>query len=107
MERNISETPERWVVLKLPNNFYKIFGTWYGGYLTGDRWKLNSGVKSVDQDDEFYYFNGFSGSCYKCRKSDYGVATSYGNSVLSRLLEHANGEIDLMDDVENWREIIK
>lgn len=37
MKRNISETPERWVILKLPNNYYKVFGTWAGGYLDGNR----------------------------------------------------------------------
>ena len=24
MKRNISETPERWVILKLPNDYYKV-----------------------------------------------------------------------------------
>ena len=43
MKRNISETPERWVILRLSDNFYKVFGTWAGGYLDGDKWKLNSG----------------------------------------------------------------
>ena len=37
MKRNISETPERWVILKIPNNYYKVFGTWAGGYLDGDQ----------------------------------------------------------------------
>lgn len=44
MENNISETPDKWVILKLPNDYYKVFGTWAGGYLDGDRWKLNSGM---------------------------------------------------------------
>ena len=26
MDRNISESPERWVIVKLPNNYYKVFG---------------------------------------------------------------------------------
>ena len=66
MDRNISEVPDRWVIFKLPNNYYKVFGTWAGGYLDGDRWKLNSGISKVEQDENFYYFIGFSGSCYKC-----------------------------------------
>ncbi len=55
--RNISETPDRWVVVKIDNNldtpFYKVFATWAGGYLDGDRWKLNSGITSMEYDDDY------------------------------------------------------
>ena len=92
-ERNISETPSRWVVVKIDNNldkpFYKVFATWAGGYLDGDRWKLNSGIKSVETDENYYYFIGHSGSCYKCHKNGYGIATSYGESVLNDMVENS------------------
>ena len=106
MERNISESPERWVVLEMPNNNYKIFGTWYGGYLDSDRWKLNSGVKKVEQDDEFYYFYGVSGSCYKCHKDSYGIATSYGLGVLHNMIKISKSQIKLMDNIDDWTKII-
>jgi len=106
MERNISESPERWVVLEMPNNNYKIFGTWYGGYLDSDRWKLNSGVKKVEQDDEFYYFYGVSGSCYKCHKDSYGIATLYGLGVLHNMIKISKSQIKLMDNIDDWTKII-
>lgn len=100
MKRNINETPERWVILKLPNNYYKVFGTW-----TGDRWKLNSGIEKVEQDDEYYYFIGFSGSCYKCHKKGYGTATFYGLHILNKIIEQGNGQIKLMEDVSDWSNV--
>jgi hypothetical protein len=106
MDRNISETPERWVIVKLPNNYYKVFATWAGGYLDGDRWQLNSGISKVEQDENFYYFIGFSGSCYKCHKKAYGIATSYGLDVLNKRIEQGNGQIELMEDVVDWANVV-
>jgi hypothetical protein len=96
---NITETPERWAILKIPNNEYKVFGTWAGGYLDGDRWKLNSGIKKVQQDENYYYFIGYSGSCYKCHKKGYGVATSYGQMVLDDIL---GDNISVLEDADDW-----
>jgi hypothetical protein len=106
MKRNISETPERWVILKLPNNYYKVFGTWSGGYLDGDMWKLNSGIERAEQDDDFYYFIGFSGSCYKCHKNKYGTINSYGFNVLNKIIEDSNNQIELMEDVDDWTNVV-
>jgi hypothetical protein len=106
MDRNISESPERWVILKLPNNCYKVFGTWVGGYLDDDRWKLNSGINKVEQDENFYYFIGFSGSCYKCHKKGYGTATSYGLGILNKIIEQGEGKIELMEDTNDWVNVV-
>lgn len=98
----ISETPERWVILNLPNNVYKVFGTWAGGYLDSDRWKLNSGIERIEYDDDYYYFIGFSGSCYQCHKNGYGVATSYSLSILNKILETDKDQIELIEDVNSF-----
>jgi hypothetical protein len=98
---NITETPEKWVVLKLPDNSYKVFGTWGGGYLDGSRWKLNSGVKEVKEDTDFYYFIGHSGSCYKCHKKSYGISTLYNETVLSNFIEKTNS-LSLMGENSDW-----
>lgn len=98
--RNITETPERWVILKVLNG-YKVYGTWAGGYLDSDSWKLNSGITQVEQDDDYYYFTGYSGSCYKCHKKGYGVMTSYGQGVLNNILDTGEGFIELLDD-QDW-----
>ena len=106
LNRNISENPERWVILKLPNNYYKVFGTWSGGYLDCDRWKLNSGIEKVEEDENFYYFTGFSGSCYKCDKKSYGINTSYGLDILNKLIEQGQGKIELMEDMDDWEIVV-
>lgn len=99
MDINVTETPERWVILKLPNNYYKVLGTWSGGYLYGDRWKLNSGIKKVEEDDEFYYFIGYSESCYKCHKTKYGMVTSYGLYILNEIIKQGKGEIEVIKNM--------
>jgi len=97
MERTISETPEKWVILKISSEVdseieenYKIFGTWAGGYLGSDSWKINSGIKRIEEDENSYYFYGYSGSCYKCSKSGYGIITSYGYGILENIIKKSN-----------------
>ena len=106
MEINISESPEKWVILKLPNKTYKVFGTWAGSYLDEDRWKLNSGIDKVEKDIDYYYFIGFSGSCYKCHKKSYGTASTFGLTVLKNLIDSTNNSFILMDDVNDWVKLI-
>lgn len=78
-------TPERWVVLEINNGtevIKKVFAGWYGGYLDGDSWKLNSGnVKEEEFDDRWEFF-GYSGSVYVCYKRAYGV-TGYMAQILN------------------------
>ena len=105
MNKNVTDSPDKWTVLKLPDNEYKVFGTWAGGYLGQDSWKVNSGIESIEQDEDHYYFTGYSGSCYKCHKKAYGVITSYGASVLAKIIEKANGQIEVMEDREDWTKL--
>ena len=109
----ISERPEKWVVLKITNKdgiHYKIFGTWAGGYLDGDRWRLNSGISSIEEDENHYYFYGYSGSCYMCNKNDYGVATTYSKSVLDEFQIKAlekDTKIEVMGEDTDWLTLIE
>lgn len=105
MERNVTEIPDKWVVLKIPNG-YKVFGTWFGDYLTGDSWRINSGIKEIVDDEHYYYFIGFSGSCYKCHKNSYGT-TNFGSCVLDNILTSSNGSASLMSVETDWLNLIK
>lgn len=73
--------PDRWVVLEVNNGketLNKVFAGWYGGYLDGDSWKLNSGnVKEEDLNDR-WEFSGYSGSTYVCYKEKYGMNAYMG-----------------------------
>lgn len=115
---NISETPDKWVVLKIDDNdlnksLYKVFGSWAGGYLDGDRWKLNSGITDIKEDDDYYYFIGASGSCYKCHKQQHGIMTSYSQHILDRLInnpglsEMTNINIIIVDKDTDYINLLK
>ena len=81
--------PDRWMLVKITNanseSHYRVFASWYGGYLGSDSWKLNSGVTRVDEDEHTYQFHGSSGSVYECHKSAYGIS-GYGMGVLSNMI---------------------
>jgi len=87
--KNITEA-EHWQIVKF-GELYKVFASWSGGYLDGDSWKLNSGIKSFVSKDDYFLFHGYSGSIYKCHKNMEG-ANIYGAAVLSRW-----EEVELVD----------
>ena len=77
-------TPEEWALVKIGGTdpHYRVFGSWRGGYLTGDSWRLNSGVVSVEEDGDYYLFHGHTGSVYSCHKEAYGIRSPWNASVL-------------------------
>ena len=76
-------TPDNWVVIKFTQQvksgntgygrtekvFYKVLGGWSGGYLSGDSWRLNSGIVEVQETVDSFIFIGNSGSRYICDKT--------------------------------------
>lgn len=94
-------SPDKWMLIQITGTdpHYRVFGAWSGGYTTGDSWRLNSGVESVDEDDEYYYFKGHSGSVYKCHKDAYG-SNSYGFGVINGLIERSGGHMHLIAEPE-------
>jgi hypothetical protein len=52
--------PDKWMVVKITGNdsppVYKVFACWAGGYLDGDSWKLNSGITTVKENTDYYFF---------------------------------------------------
>jgi hypothetical protein len=97
-------TPNRWVVVDITvdgESIKKVFAGWYGGYLDGDSWKLNSGIVKEEEFETSWEFTGYSGSVYICYKSAYGLS-SYMSSVLSGWTDIINeGEsITIQDQYE-------
>lgn len=90
-------TPDRWVVIELDNSGVKhqrVFAGWYGGYLDGDSWKINSGITKVEEDAYTYHFHGKSGSIYHCNKSCYGMSM-YMASILEGFLSQQTDEMKI------------
>ena len=81
-------TPDRWLIVKINGNdpHYRVFGSWYGGYLGSDSWRMNSGITKVSEDDDYYHFEGTSGSVYHCHKKAWGIS-GYGSAVLHAMIE--------------------
>lgn len=77
-------TPDGWVLVQITGTdpHWRVFAGWRGGYLTGDAWRLNSGITEVKEDNLFYYFFGHTGSIYACHKKGYGHLGSYNYGVL-------------------------
>jgi hypothetical protein len=97
--------PDLWVVLKI-GDMYKVFGSWYGGYLHGDSWRLNSGIREVKIIENKIEFHGYSGSVYECllNKQSYGTS-GYSGGILANLLED-HGNISVMPFDTNWSELV-
>jgi hypothetical protein len=104
-------TPDKWVVVKIKGKnvplTYKVFACWYGGYLNGDSWKINSGIKKVTKKKNYWFFEGFSGSVYECYKGRYGT-NMYGGGVLKDIIKRSREvdvTVDIMDENTNWRKL--
>jgi hypothetical protein len=100
-------SPDKWMLIEIKgiDPHYRVFGVWYGGYLDGDSWRLNSGIIAVEEDDNYYYFYGNTGSVYRCHKESYGSNT-YGWSVAQRMAERSGTTMYLMDEPENIMEMV-
>jgi hypothetical protein len=106
-------TPDGWMIVKITgtNPHYRVFGSWRGGYLSGDSWRMNSGIISVKEDGENYYvFEGHSGSKYYCHKEGYGRIGPYNSGVLGEYVNKSGGHMEGlkdMPDIMNMDWIIK
>lgn len=84
-------TPDAYRVLSIEQEdgsiLIKIFGSWSGGYLDGDSWRLNSGTKSITATFDKYRFHGYSGSVYEVSRHQ-GKLSSYNASILDGLLKY-------------------
>ena len=105
-------TPDKWVVVKIEGEdvplIYKVFACWYGGFLNGDSWKMNSGIKKVRLlEKKYWMFTGFSGSIYQCHVEGYGT-NMYGGGVLQGFIEKAKEQdtiIEVLNEKTNWLDL--
>lgn len=85
--------PNRWIIVQIKGDdpHYRVFGSWSGGYLDGDSWRMNSGITEVHETDTTYNFMGSSGSTYFCNKESYGL-TLYSAGVLAQYEKKLKGK---------------
>ena len=100
--------PDGWVVVKVVNpneTFYRVFGSWRGGYLNGDSWRMNSGITGCRREGYYYHFTGYSGSTYQCHKESYDRLGGYNSSVLGDYIRRApeqNFTMEVMPADTDW-----
>jgi hypothetical protein len=95
--------PDNWVMIFMNGDdpHYKILAGWSGGYLSGDSWKISSGVVKVDDHDTYYSFTNHSGSVYQCDKQSYGLRMN--NAYIWDKLQELHGDkVVMMDENTNW-----
>lgn len=99
--------PDKFVVLRIEypeETLYKVFGTWSGGYTTGDSWRMNSGISKVEVKGVEILFHGYSGSVYHCHEDSYGTS-AWTHGVLQHLVEGAKVPVQVLDGSTNWRSL--
>lgn len=106
-EPNWTYSPDGWILVKIEGTdpHYRVFGSWAGGFLDGDQWRLNSGVTGVVEDDDYYYFYGTSSSVYRCSKESYGRLTGYNTNVINGYCDKSQGTMMILNDMPEVMEI--
>jgi len=71
------QAPDRWIIIKIKSKefgtIYKLLCVWLGGYTQGESWKINSGIKTVIDEGNYYTVIGYSKSEYCCYKESEGM----------------------------------
>ena len=101
--------PDAWQIIEIngpKGKIYKLFSTWYGGYLGGDSWRLNSGIVRMEKVGKVYEVTGVSGSVYTVpdHESTYRT-TLYTGSVLNQMIEKSEYEIKVMPFDTDWEKL--
>lgn len=93
-------TPDKWVVLKITeistnSVIYKILSGWSGGYLSGDSWRLSSGITEIVEDRGTLLITNESGSKYFCYEGTEGV-NLMSAGILDKLRKSTKHIIDVV-----------
>lgn len=96
-------TPDNWVVIKFdePNLHYRLLTGTSGGYLTGNSWRMNSGIVKVEKVENGYHFIGTSGSVYHCRDNAYCLRMNNAY-IWDRLEEEQGARVSIMPEDTDW-----
>lgn len=103
MKHENARSCDNWVVIFLNGDdpHYRVLTGTSGGYTTGSSWALNSGIVRVEEDENFFYFFGVSGSCYACYKESYGFRMNNAH-VWNKLEKKYGDKVKLMDEDTDW-----
>ena len=96
-------TPDKWIVLEIKEfgeKIYKVLAGFDGVYTNSGSWRINSGIISVEQDENWIKFHGYSGSCYVCGDDRYGTNPA-SHMILGNLLQLGT-KFEVMSEDTRW-----
>jgi hypothetical protein len=102
-------TPDTWVVLEFTTpteTLQKVFAGWYGGFAGSDSWKLNSGITKTRRIGDWWEFDGYSGSVYRCHPHNYHMS-GLMHSILARWLKQADERDDVKIRILDLAEVVE
>lgn len=100
-------TPDVWKIIRITSSegvVDRVLAGWYGGYTSGDCWKINSGVTHTEEYEDRYEFAGWSGSVYVCYKNSERLS-GMTSSVLQSLISSAESLPDTTIEVLDYTKI--
>ena len=107
----MTKNPDAWQVIRVDapeGPIYKVFATWYGSYLSGSSWQLNSGICAVRIKEKTIEFDGYSGSTYVVPNHEHCYRTdAYTGSVLAGIIEKAEYEVQILPFDTDWSKIVE
>jgi hypothetical protein len=92
--------PDKYVMVRITDVedgevHYRVMGTWYGGFASGDYYRLNSGVEKYERTDNGKIrFYGGSGSVYEVDEKMYGMSL-YAGGWLEQVKENSKDDVDI------------
>ena len=99
--------PDKWTVVKITSpqgTVYKVLGSWYGGYLYGNSWRMNSGITKVEKTEHSFLFYGHSGSCYECGFINYGMHME-SSGIVEQLRKMPDVTVEVLPQETEWEKI--
>lgn len=98
-----AHTCDNWVVLFLNSDdpHYRVLVGTSGGYLSGDSWRINSGVVKVEEGEKHFAFIGSSGSVYLCHKDANGLRVNTAG-IYAQLQEKFGDKVSMMPEDTDW-----
>ncbi|MDE1816592.1 MAG: hypothetical protein KGI11_08550 [Thaumarchaeota archaeon] len=95
--------PDLWTILKVGDGAYKIAASWRGGYLSGDSWRLSSGIKKIiDLKGGYWEVTNNSGSVYLLHKKSVGMSWFTESEVKNCLKTGELVEVNIKDILEEF-----
>ena len=89
--------PDLWEIVKITSpkgDYYRVLGSWYGGFAGSNSWRMSSGITEIIDHDNHYEVLNESGSTYICRKHDRGMS-GYTTSIYAQYKESARDGMDI------------